>query len=132
MSRIVFYRITIITLLISSFLSAELLKPTAGGEEKEILKIAGKRRIYTVLDDEEIVYQVHGPARIKLISRYPAPKKTKKASRFHILLRLMMKNLYRSIIVINCNDPFVQFSIQIIIIPIPVNIISMWGMATIH
>ena len=88
MSRIVFYRITIITLLISSFLSAELLKPTAGGEEKEILKIAGKRRIYTVLDDEEIVYQVHGPARIKLISRYPAPKKTKKSQSFSYSVKI--------------------------------------------
>lgn len=83
-----FYRILTLLLIISSSLSAELLKPTSGGEEKEILKIAGKRRIYTVLDNEEIVYQVNGPARIKLISRYPAPKKTKKSQNFSYAVQI--------------------------------------------
>ena len=82
MSRTVFYKITLLTLLLSSFLYAELLKPTAGGEEKEILKIAGKRRIYTVVKEETIVYQVHGPARIELIARYPSPKKSKMSQAF--------------------------------------------------
>jgi len=82
MSRTVYYKILTIILLITSFLSAELLKPTVGGEEKEILKIAGKRRLYTVLDDEPVVYQIHGPARIELIARYPSPKKTKKSQDF--------------------------------------------------
>ena len=72
----------LIFLLLFSTLSAELLRPTAGGEEKEILKIAGKRRIYTVLDDEPIVYQLQGPARIELIARYPSPKKSKKSQAF--------------------------------------------------
>jgi hypothetical protein len=82
MSRIVFYRITFLILISYSFLSAELLKPTVGGEEKEILKIAGKRRLYTVVKKEAVVYQVHGPARIELIARYPSPKKSKKSQVF--------------------------------------------------
>jgi len=65
-----------------STLSAELLKPTAGGEEKEILKIAGKRRIYTIVKNEPVVYQIHGPARIELITRYPSSKKSKKSQVF--------------------------------------------------
>ncbi len=82
MSRIVFYRIILLISLLISSLSAELLKPTAGGEEKEILKIAGKRRLYTVVKEEVVVYQVHGPARIELIARYPSPKKSKKSQAF--------------------------------------------------
>jgi len=78
----VYYRIIIIFLFFSSTISAELLKPTVGGEEKEILKIAGKRRVYTILDDGETIYQIHGPARIKLIARYPSPKKTRKSQAF--------------------------------------------------
>ncbi len=82
MSRIVFYRITTITLIFTSFLSAELLKPTAGGDEKEILKIAGKRRLYTVVKEDAVVYQVLGPARIELIARYPSPKKSRVSQAF--------------------------------------------------
>ena len=63
-------------------MSAELLKPTAGGEEKEILKIAGKRRLYTIVKEAAVVYQVHGPVRIELIARYPSPKKSKKSQVF--------------------------------------------------
>ena len=77
-----YYRIIIIFLFFSSTISAELLKPTVGGEEKEILKIAGKRRVYTILDDGETIYQIQGPARIKLIARYPSPKKTRKSQAF--------------------------------------------------
>jgi len=82
MSRIVYYRIAFLILISLSFLSAELLKPTVGGNEKEILKIAGKRRLYTVVKEEAVVYQVHGPARIELIARYPSPKKSRKSPAF--------------------------------------------------
>ena len=74
--------LSILFFLMFSSLSAELLKPTAGGEQKEILKIAGKRRIYTVVKEESVVYQVHGPARIELIARYPSPKKSRKSQAF--------------------------------------------------
>ncbi len=72
----------LIFLLLFSTLSAELLRPTTGVEEKEILKIAGKRHISTVLDDEPIIYQLQNPARIELIARYPSPKKSKKSQAF--------------------------------------------------
>jgi len=65
-----------------SALSAELLKPTIGGEEKEILKIADKRRMYTIMREDPLVYQVNGPARIELITRYPSPEKSKKSQPF--------------------------------------------------
>ncbi len=74
--------LSILFFLMFSSLSAELLKPTTGGEQKEILKIAGKRRIYTVVKEEAVVYQVHGPARIELIARYPSPKKSRKSQAF--------------------------------------------------
>ena len=77
-----YYRITFLFLFCFSILSAELLKPTAGGEEKEILKIAGKRRLYTIVKEAAVVYQVHGPVRIELIARYPSPKKSKKSQVF--------------------------------------------------
>lgn len=82
MNRTAFYRILLLILMSFSTLSAELLKPTAGGEEKEILKIAGKRRIYTIIKNEPVVYQIHGPARIELIARYPSSKKSKKSQNF--------------------------------------------------
>ena len=82
MSRTVYYRIAFLFLFSFSILSAELLRPTAGGEEKEILKIAGKRRLYTIVKEAAVVYQVHGPVRIELIARYPSPKKSKKSQVF--------------------------------------------------
>ena len=66
----------------SEALSAELLKPTIGGEEKEILKIADKRRMYTIMREDPLIYQVNGPARIELITRYPSPEKSKKSQPF--------------------------------------------------
>ncbi len=82
MNRIVFYRIAILILIVSSLHSAELLKPAFGGVEKEILNVGGKRRIYTVLAEEPVVYQVKGPTRIEFITRYPSPKRTKKNQSF--------------------------------------------------
>ena len=55
---------------------AELLKPSIGGEKKEILKISDKRRVYTVLSEDSLVYEIYGPARLELIARYPSNKKT--------------------------------------------------------
>jgi len=82
MSRTVYYRIAFLFLFSFSILSAELLIPTAGGEEKEILKIAGKRRLYTIVKEAAVVYQVHGPARIELIARYPSTQKSRKSQAF--------------------------------------------------
>ena len=82
MSQTVLSRILFLLFTGYSVLTAELLKPTSGGEEKEILKIAGKRRIYTIMRDDSLIYQVNGPARIELITRYPYPEKSEKSHPF--------------------------------------------------
>jgi len=82
MNQTVLFRILFLLFTGYSVLTAELLKPTIGGEEKEILKIAGKRRIYTIMRDDSLIYQVNGPARIELITRYPSPEKSKKSQSF--------------------------------------------------
>ncbi len=69
-----------------SAINAELLKPSIGGEKKEILIISDKRRVYTVLDNDSLVYDVYGPARLELISRYPVNNKTKKSQKFSYTL----------------------------------------------
>ena len=72
-------------LFLACFLSegfSELLKPSIGGEKKEILKISDKRRMYTLLTEDSLVYQIYGPARLELIARYPSNKKTKKSQKF--------------------------------------------------
>ena len=82
MNQTVLFRILLLLFTGYSALTAELLKPTIGGEEKEILKISGKRRIYTIMRDDSLIYQVNGPARIELITRYPSPEKSKKSQPF--------------------------------------------------
>jgi hypothetical protein len=82
MNLTVLFRILFLLFTGYSVLTAELLKPTIGGEEKEILKIAGKRRIYTIMRDDSLIYQVNGPARIELITRYPSPEKSEKSHPF--------------------------------------------------
>ena len=82
MNQTVLFRILFLLFTGYSVLTAELLKPTIGGEEKEILKIAGKRRIYTIMRDDSLIYQVNGPARIELITRYPSPEKSNKSQSF--------------------------------------------------
>ena len=76
----------IFIIFLSSAINAELLKPSIGGEKKEILIISDKRRVYTVLDNDSLVYDVYGPARLELISRYPVNNKTKKSQKFSYTL----------------------------------------------
>lgn len=82
MNQTVLSRILLLLFTGYSAISAELLKPTIGGEEKEILKISDKRRMYTIMREDPLVYQVNGPARIELITRYPSPEKSKKSQPF--------------------------------------------------
>ena len=82
MNQTVLFRILFLIFTGYSVLTAELLKPTIGGEEKEILKIANKRRIYTIMREDSLIYQVNGPARIELITRYPSAEKSNKSQRF--------------------------------------------------
>ena len=81
----VLFKIIYIIFLFSA-INAELLKPSIGGEKKEILIISDKRRVYTVLDNDSLVYDVYGPARLELISRYPVNNKTKKSQKFSYTL----------------------------------------------
>ena len=81
----VLFKIIFIIFLFSA-INAELLKPSIGGEKKEILVISDKRRVYTVLDNDSLVYDVYGPARLELISRYPVNNKTKKSQKFSYTL----------------------------------------------
>ncbi len=81
----VLFKIIFVIFLFSA-INAELLKPSIGGEKKEILIISDKRRVYTVLDNDSLVYDVYGPARLELISRYPVNNKTKKSQKFSYTL----------------------------------------------
>ena len=81
----VLFKIIFIIFLFSA-INAELLKPSIGGEKKELLIISDKRRVYTVLDNDSLVYDVYGPARLELISRYPVNNKTKKSQKFSYTL----------------------------------------------
>ena len=81
----VLFKIIFIIFLFSA-INAELLKPSIGGEKQEILIISDKRRVYTVLDNDSLVYDVYGPARLELISRYPVNNKTKKSQKFSYTL----------------------------------------------
>lgn len=64
-------------------IEAKLIKPSKNGEEKEILIIGGKRRLYYPLKKEGLFYTVEGPARLEFISRYPSIKKSKKSLPFN-------------------------------------------------
>ncbi|MBT4593392.1 MAG: hypothetical protein HN913_00425 [Candidatus Marinimicrobia bacterium] len=65
-----------------SNLDAKLLKPSENGENKEILIIAKKRRLYYPIQKEGLVYSVKGPVRIEFISRYPVLKNKRKSHAF--------------------------------------------------
>ena len=84
MSRIVYYnKLIIITFFsVSLQLEARLLKPSKNGEEKEVLIINDKRRLYFPIRDGGLEYSVKGPSRIEFISRYPVLKGKKKSHAF--------------------------------------------------
>jgi len=84
MSQIAYFRIFILLLFFKiSVLEAKLVKPSKNGEEKEILLINGKRRLYYPINNDGIQYLVEGPARLEFISRYPALRKKKKSHSFN-------------------------------------------------
>ena len=84
MSLIAYYRklAFILFILASWSLEAKLLKPVKNSEEKEILMVNGKRRLYYPVREEGVHYAIEGPARIEFISRYPVIKKKKKSHSF--------------------------------------------------
>lgn len=84
MNRTAFYKFLFLAsiLLGSEPLAAVLLKPAEGGEEREILMVSGKRRLYYTIRPEGLTYAVNGPVRLKFITRYPAVKRNKKRHSF--------------------------------------------------
>ena len=86
MSQIVYYSklVTIVFFSLALQLEARLLKPTKNGEEKEVLIINDKRRLYYPIRDGGLEYSVKGPSRIEFISRYPVLKGKRKAMRLNI------------------------------------------------
>ena len=91
MNRIQFYKIISVILLYvggSEFIPAELLRPNIGGEEKEILVINSKRRLYYTVEEKGLTYTVFGPRRLELISRLPVKNKRKKSHPFTYIIIL--------------------------------------------
>jgi len=84
MSQIVYYRklLLIIIASLSLQLEARLIKPSKNGEEKEVLMINGKRRLYFPLKGDGLEYSIKGPSRIEFISRYPVLRGKKKSHSF--------------------------------------------------
>jgi len=91
MNRIVSFKSALLLFLALGIFSpgvAKLLKPTQNGEEKEILIVNGKRRLYYLIRPEGLTYEVRGPVRLEFITRYPvvSPKKKRQAYTYSIVL----------------------------------------------
>ena len=76
MNRIVYSNIflTIFAMTVVSPVEAKLLKPSMNGEEKEILIVNSKRRLYYPIQSDGLHYSLEGPMRLEFISRYPVLK----------------------------------------------------------
>ena len=83
MNRIVYSSmlLTVGALIVVSPVEAKLLKPAMNGEEKEILIVNSKRRLYYPIKSDGLQYALEGPMRLEFISRYPVLKKKKKSLR---------------------------------------------------
>ena len=90
MSRTVYSRslLFILAAALSLPLEAKLLKPSMNGEEKEILIVNSKRRLYYPIGGEGLQYIVEGPTRLEFISRYPVIKKKKQSHPYHFTIVL--------------------------------------------
>jgi len=85
MNRIQFFKIILLTtlfLIAGESVRGELLRPNAGGDEKEILVIGSKRRLYYAINNDGLTYTLNGPRRLELISRLPVNSKRKKTHGF--------------------------------------------------
>ena len=90
MSRIVYYKTILVISLFTNdaLLFAKLLRPSKNKDQKEILVINSKRRVYYPIKQEGITYQVNGPARTEFISRYPVLRKKKNSHSFNYVIVL--------------------------------------------
>ena len=71
----------LILIFLPSLLPGKLLKPVMNGEEKEILIINKKRRLYFPIKSDPLEYKIEGPMRLEFISRYPVLKRKQNKSR---------------------------------------------------
>ena len=94
MSRIVYYKTILVISLFANdaILFAKLLRPSKNKDQKEILVINSKRRVYYPIKQEGITYQVNGPARTEFISRYPVLRKKKSSHSFNYIIVLNRLN----------------------------------------
>ena len=90
MSRIVYYKLIVIVsfLLCDVYIHAKLLRPVNDRDQKEILVINSKRRVYYPVKDSGLQYQVSGPTRVEFISRYPVLRGKKKSHSFSYIIIL--------------------------------------------
>ena len=90
MSRTVYYKTILVISLFANdaILLAKLLRPSKNKDQKEILVINSKRRVYYPIKQEGITYQVNGPARTEFISRYPVLRKKKNSHSFNYVIVL--------------------------------------------
>jgi len=88
MNQTVYFRYLqlLFIVLLATPIEAKLVKPSKNGEEKEILIIGGKRRLYYPVKEEGLHYTVEGPTRLEFISRFPSIKKTKKSQPFNYII----------------------------------------------
>ena len=94
MNRTVYFKssLFLFIFLFAVPVGAKLLKPVKNGEEKEILIVNSKRRLYYPIKEEGLTYSVHGPARIEFISRYPVLRKKKNSHKFFYFIVLDEKD----------------------------------------
>ena len=90
MNRIAYYKPLVIVLLFlcDVCVHAKLLRPTKDRDQKEILVINSKRRVYYPVKDSGLQYQVSGPTRVEFISRYPVLRGRKKSHSFSYIIVL--------------------------------------------
>ena len=90
MSRIVYYKTILIISLFANdaCLFAKLLRPSKNKDQKEILVINSKRRVYYPIKQGGITYQINGPTRTEFISRYPVLRKKKNSYIFNYVIVL--------------------------------------------
>ena len=63
-------------------LSGRLIKPSENGEEKEILVVKSKRRLYYPIKSEGLTFDIKGPVRLEFVSRLPVLRNKSKSYPF--------------------------------------------------
>ena len=97
MSQTVYCKILLSLLFFFSdtTLYGKLLRPVRDRDQKEILIINSKRRVYYPIKQSGLLYQVSGPTRVEFISRYPALKGKKKSHSFNYNIILNGKDVIK-------------------------------------